>query len=55
MMAVNINERELRALNLVFFDDERGFGLVLLDGQRWLRLLLRHRRPWPQEERTANE
>src|SRR5258707_2213130 len=54
VMAVNINERKLRPLNFMFFSDERGFRLVLVNRRRrltLLRSLLRHRRARPTDKR----
>ncbi len=56
MMAVNIDERIFRPLDLVFLGDERGFRLVFVNGRRLLLflrslVLLPYRRARPHTER----
>jgi len=56
MMAVNIDERKFRPLDLVFRGDERGLWLVLVNRRHLLLLrrlvLLRHHGAWPNDERS---
>src|SRR3989475_4712284 len=58
-MAMNVDEGELRPLDFVFLGDQRGLGLVLLNGQRRLILfralaLLCFACTGPREKHAAN-
>ncbi len=60
-MAVNVNERKFRPLNLVFLGDKRGLRLVLANRRGllllWSLVLLRHcgARPNNQRGKYGNE